>query len=244
MRNGILAASLILSGCASGSLTGVSTASTSRDLANQSESGFFGRAYEGDQELSQLGVQGTVILKNAGSHIARDFLEPLFRQNANEITGESLDGLQKFVVISDGTETLTGTRFIKYGQVVNGVEVSGSLVTLEVDINSGKLFSINFHVGNPGSIASKPRITVRQALSKNLTSAETALDGKKISTSISEAKLTYHFSSSSRKWHLIFLIPGTINVGSGPQGPINGDIEVLVDALDGKLIATNKLFDG
>ncbi len=138
---------------------------------------------------------------------------------------------------SVGTETvpLTGTRTVKFRQMLNAIPVYGSLVTVELD-DDNNLVSIDSALGEPKDVNPVAKIAPAQAIK----AVQSYPGFAKTMTDI-VPRLNYYFDRGSSKWRLVFImedVPVTQRSSKKDAkdiAPIYMDY--IVDAQSGKVVA-------
>jgi Zn-dependent metalloprotease len=142
-----------------------------------------------------------------------------------------------------GTETvpLTGTRTVKFRQMVNDIPVYGSLVTVELD-DGNNLVGIDSALGEPEGV--DPVATVSPA--NALAAAEAAPDGYAPRLTGVIPRLSYYFDVGASRWRLVYIlqdVPVILDRTAEPQADRESQLEpprfmdYVVDAHDGQVVA-------
>jgi Zn-dependent metalloprotease len=142
-----------------------------------------------------------------------------------------------------GTETvpLTGTRTVKFRQMVNDIPVYGSLVTVELD-DGNNLVGIDSALGEPEGV--DPVATVSPA--NALAAAEAAPDGYAPRLTGVIPRLSYYFDVGASRWRLVYIlqdVPVILDRTAEPQADRESHLEpprfmdYVVDAHDGQVVA-------
>ena len=133
-----------------------------------------------------------------------------------------------------GTESipLTGTRTVKFRQVLNQIPVYGSLVTVELD-DGNNLVSIGSSLGKPTGVDPVARISAAQAVSAvdKAPGYRKQLDGV-------VPRLNYYFDRADAKWRLAYIledVPITSTAKKTDGAP--SYMDYVVDAKTGKVVA-------
>ncbi|MBF5046453.1 hypothetical protein FGE12_28830 [Aggregicoccus sp. 17bor-14] len=123
-----------------------------------------------------------------------------------------------------GTEVLplTGTRTVKFRQVLSRIPVYGSLVTVELD-QGNELLAINSNLGEPAGVDPVARLSPAQAMDVVAQKA-----GERARQAV--PRLHYYFEPGARRWHLAYVAE---NVWTR-EGTL---FDFVVDAHDGSLVA-------
>jgi hypothetical protein len=199
------------------------------------------------QEISLLGISPDAKLTGSGEVIGKQFVQPLLESNFKTLSGSGLVQNISVKLTADENIELTNTRNIHYVLLQNGIEVFGSLISLEIDSASNQFLDITMIIGNPGAISSIAKVTLAQVL-ENLRAKAEEYVGKSITINQDKVEkltvLNFYYDDQASKWRLAYLIPGDLMIGVQPNGsPIYGPIQMVVDAGSAELIKVDVLFD-
>ena len=165
--------------------------------------------------------------------IARAYLQQaLASDSAPAFTAPVVDKItSEYKSLGAEAIPLTGTTSVKFRQMLNGVPIYGSLVTVELD-ETNELLGINSSTGLPKGVSPIAKISASDAV--KVVASDT--DYKADTTNI-VPHLWYYFDAAKSKWHLAFIIE-QVPVRRGEiKGPIPVLMDYFIDAHTGKLIA-------
>jgi len=164
---------------------------------------------------------------------AKRILEHAFASKAMpSLTAPQIDrGDSDFKSLGVETVPLIGTKIVKFRQLVNGIPVFGSLVSVELD-DRNELVSLNSNTAEPNLPSYIARISPYEALKRI---AAEAGYGRELPKGMPTLNL-YHDNS---KWHLVYIVE---DVRSRRKGkPTLKDFplvyDYVIDALSGSLVA-------
>jgi Zn-dependent metalloprotease len=176
----------------------------------------------------------TVARRLLNQALASDAVPSLTAPVANSATSE-------FRTINTETVPLTGTRVVKFRQMVNGIPVYGSLVSVELD-EGNSLVSIDSALGEPAGVNPIAKISPAAALA----AAKAAPGGYKPNLTGVIPRLNYYFDSSRAKWRLVYIledVPVTLDRSAGSKADQRSKFEpprivdFVVDAHRGQVVA-------
>lgn len=130
-----------------------------------------------------------------------------------------------------GTETveLTGTRVVKFRQLVNSIPVYGSLVSVELDEDNA-LLSLNSSLGEPANVSPITRVSAQGAID-----AVAAYPGYQKDLRGIVPRLHYYFDSRAGAWRLVFILEDVaVAKPGGGDTPFWNDY--IVDAHNGAVV--------
>jgi Zn-dependent metalloprotease len=138
-----------------------------------------------------------------------------------------------------GTETvpLTGTKIVKFRQMIDKIPLYGSLITVELD-EDNNLVSLNSALGQPDDV--DPVATVAPA---DAVAAVTEYPGYRKDVADIVPRLNYYFDGAGARWRLVYILED-VPVEPDPDAPdATSDLEppramdFVVDAHDGHVVA-------
>jgi Zn-dependent metalloprotease len=173
---------------------------------------------------------------------ARRYLEQaLSSQAVPSLTAPVANGVtSEFKTLGTETIPLTKTRTVKFRQMVNGIPVYGSLVTVEID-DDKNLVGIDTALGEPDGV--DPVATVSPA--DALTAAAAAPDGYEPKLKGVVPRLNYYFDAAQSRWRLVYIledVPVTLDRTAEPLSDRESQLEpprfidYVVDAHDGHVV--------
>jgi Zn-dependent metalloprotease len=192
-------------------------------------------AIRGDATSSDSDVDPeTAARRLLNQALASDAVPSLTAPVANGATSD-------FRTINTETVPLTGTRVVKFRQMVNGIPVYGSLVSVELD-EDNSLVSMDSALGEPAGV--NPIATISPAAA--LTAAKAARGGYKPTLTGVIPRLNYYFDSPRAKWRLVYIledVPVTLDRSAGTKADQRSKFEpprivdFVVDAHRGNVVA-------
>ncbi|TCO43638.1 bacillolysin/neutral peptidase B [Kribbella antiqua] len=171
---------------------------------------------------------------------ARRFLDQaVVSDSVPSLTAPADDGAQ-FKTIGTETVPLTGTRTVKFRQIVHDIPVYGSLVTVELD-EDNSLVGIDVATGEPEGVDPVAKVSPADAL----TAADAAPDGYQPDLTGVVPRLNYYFDVKASDWRLVYIledVPVKLDRDAEPAGEGDDSLEpprfvdYVVDAHDGQVV--------
>ncbi|WP_405064949.1 M4 family metallopeptidase [Kribbella sp. NBC_01510] len=149
-------------------------------------------------------------------------------------------GGRQFRTIGTETVPLTGTRTVKFRQVLDDIPIYGSLVTVEVD-DTNRLIGIDAALGEPRGI--NPVASVSPAAA--LDAAASAQDGYQPTLTSVVPRLNYFYDIKIARWRLVYILEDVpIRLDRHAEASEDRDttldpphfVDYVVDAQDGEVV--------
>ena len=130
-------------------------------------------------------------------HLEQAIAEPSIPQLTLPVVGDSESEFKSL-----GTETvaLTGTKTVKFRQMLNKIPVYGSLVTVELDERNDCL-AINSSIGTPDGVDPVARLAPAAAVKR-----ASAIVGVPVSEIQSTPRIHYYYDTNARRWRLVYIL--------------------------------------
>ncbi|MFD3401576.1 M4 family metallopeptidase [Kribbella sp. NPDC058693] len=141
-----------------------------------------------------------------------------------------------------GTETvpLTGTRTVKFRQVLDDIPIYGSLVTVELD-DANSLIGIDAALGEPQGVDPVASVSPAAAVE----AAADAPDGYRPTLTSVVPRLNYYYDVKNTRWRLVYILED-VPVSLDRSVEASGDsdtalepphfVDYVVDAHDGEVV--------
>jgi Zn-dependent metalloprotease len=150
-------------------------------------------------------------------------------------TFPTIEGLTNgFRNLGTATVLLTGTRTVKFRQLLSQIPVYGSLVTIELD-GANKLVSLNSSMGEPKGVSPVARICAADAIK-----AVKKYPGFRKQLTNIVPQLMYYFDKDASKWRLVFFLENVPVTSKQRRDVANSAPECtdyVVDAHTGKVVS-------
>jgi Zn-dependent metalloprotease len=199
-----------------------------------------------DERNASLAIRGDVTGRDSDMDpetAARQLLNQALTSDAvPSLTAPVANGAtSEFRTINTETVPLTGTRVVKFRQMVNGIPVYGSLVSVELD-EDNSLLSIDSALGEPADINPIAKVSPAAALA----AAEAGPGGYKPNLTGVIPRLNYYFDSPRAKWRLVYIledVPVKLDRSAGSKADQRSKLEpprivdFVVDAHRGQVVA-------
>ena len=133
----------------------------------------------------------------ASHHLHQALAEPAIPELATPVVG----GVEsEFKPLGTETVALTGTRTVKFRQMLNKIPIYGSLVTVELDEKNDCL-AINSSIGTPRGVDGVARVAPAAVIKK--AAARAGLSPAGI---LSSPRIHYYFDSKAQRWRLVYIL--------------------------------------
>lgn len=160
--------------------------------------------------------------------VARQYLENALQSEAlpsltlptpNEETSFALAGVDE--------SRYKNTRTVKLRQTLNGIEVAGSLVSVELDAAS-ELVCLDTTLGHPQDVTSVPTLAAEDAL-------ETIHRRANVLES-SSPRLSYYYQTDAERWHLAYVVQDVFCANEVYSDVPMPFVDLVIDGHEGRLI--------
>ena len=171
--------------------------------------------------------------------VARGYLDDaLASPSLRSLTAPEADGRPaRFASLGTETVALTGTRTVKFRQVLHGIPVYGSFVVVELD-EDNELVGIDTTTGEPEGV--DPVATISPA--RAVAIARGAPNGYIPVAETIVPRQHFYYDGGDERWRLVYLledVPVTSNGAKGDDSPLPEAphlVDYVIDAHDGTVV--------